>query len=609
MDYLGKLKLTFSQVLVLGVVLALLLVIACAGSAATPVVVEKQVIKEVIKEVVVEKEVIIEVPLEVVVEKEVVKEVIVERIVVAKAAATPVPAVAKKVVDKLSVMGMSLGNEQWNPALMTGTSNAIWWRPLHARLISTDDNLSFDPANSIASTWGLTDGGLGWEFTIREGVKFHNGEELDVEDVIFSQREIFQETRDSVDVVRLAREIDQHATKTGPNTMKILFTEPKPFYTTWLSEVRAGSTGAVMSKDYYESVGGDKGFQADPNPGTAGPFTIVRHRSKQEILYERFDDYYLKDLRPYPFRQLSVLLVPELATRVAALAAGEADIITADLNVLDQVRSAGGKIVYSPEGNYIWILAHHCQKPTDQDGNPIMCNDKRVREALDYAIDKEEIQEMYGADVFQIKGGPSAAPSALGYETNLDPYPYDPDKARQLLADAGYPDGKGFNGGRIFNIWTFTAGAVPLMVEQAQLVCSQWNRVLNIDCTVKVGEEGAVKDRFYGGMIDGQYLVRPNDYKYDAASQIVSGFAIPDAYGSYVGDVDGPRIKELIATVGTLEERHRAYNEALLILHKAHMDHSSGYLNTPYGLSKRIKSWKPLALQSSASALWTIEFK
>ena len=579
MQHSVKFKPTVSRISRIGVIMSLLLAVGC-GAAATPVVVEREVVKEV------------------------------ERVVVATSTPTPtqVSAEVRREVDKLVVMQMTLGNEQWNPKWDT-TNNDLWWRPLHARLISATHDLKLDPENSIVSYWELTDGGLGWEFTIRDGVKFHNGEELNVDDAIFSQRMNVSEEAASVSKVRWARAMEQHATKTGPNSFKILFKEPAPAYlVNGMAEIEPNSSGVVFSKDYYESVGED-GFQANPSPGTAGPFNMVGYTAKVEVLYERFDDYYLKHLRPYPFKQLSIKLIPELSTRVAALAAGEADIITADLNVLDQITSAGGRIVMSPEGNYIWILAHACHNPTDKNGNPIMCYDKRVREALDYAIDKKEIQEMYGADTFKIAGMPTAAPSSLGYETDLDPYPFDPDKARRLLAEAGYPNGDGFNGGRTFNIWTFSGGSVPMLPELSTLVCDHWQTVLNIDCEVRVGEEVSVKGRFYDGLIDGEYLVRPNDFLFDGASRIRGGFAVPDAYASYLGDIEGPRVRKLISTFGTQEERHLAYYEALSILRDAHYDFSPGYVDTPYGVSGRIKSWTPRPLQSAASALWTIEFK
>jgi len=82
------------------------------------------------------------------------------------------------------------------------------------------------------------------------------------------------------------------------------------------------------------------------------------------------------------------------------------------------------------------------------------CSKKEVRQALDYAIDKTVIRDqLYGGpEVFQTKGWAHTTPSSIGYSPDLDPFPYDPDKARQLLAQAGYPGGQGF-GKVILNTW------------------------------------------------------------------------------------------------------------------------------------------------------------
>ena len=76
---------------------------------------------------------------------------------------------------------------------------------------------------------------------------------------------------------------------------------------------------------------------------------------------------------------------------MAALQAGDVDIIEADNTVVGQIQDAGGRIVYAPESVHIWINANGCNRETDNDGLPIMCHDLRVRQALDYAIDKTKI--------------------------------------------------------------------------------------------------------------------------------------------------------------------------------------------------------------------------
>jgi peptide/nickel transport system substrate-binding protein len=491
-------------------------------------------------------------------------------------AATPTPAPmpadavqgdAAQQVEKFTIMQASLGNEIFNPRMAQGENN-LWQRLSQAWLIGTNRDLKLDTTTGIASDWKLTDDGMGWEFTIKEGLKFHNGDEITVEDVAFSQDWTLSEQSVSVSIVRLARQVAERPKVTGPNSFKVVFKQPLAFYPTAVSEIDNLATGTVISKSYWDSVAqersdgcvpveycrGEFGFEENPAPGTAGPFRLVNHLPSEEMLFERFDDYFAKDQRLYPFEQVSLRLVPELSTRVAALQAGAADIIEADLSVVDQIRSGGGQIITSPQAVYIWISVSDCHQETDSQGNPIMCHDKRIREALDYAIDKTKVQALYGGpEIFEIRGTPTVCPSCLGYSEGLDPFPYDPDKARQLLADAGYPNGEGFNGGRPLNVHTWTGAGAPLTVEMSTLVCNMWEKELNIDCEVNVGEEVALKDRQYSGQIPGEFIVRTNEHTFDGGRRLLGRYGM-DGYLTPDPEILN-LVQEALAVVGTQEER------------------------------------------------------
>jgi peptide/nickel transport system substrate-binding protein len=162
--------------------------------------------------------------------------------------------------------------------------------------------------------------------------------------------------------------------------------------------------------------------------------------------FERFDDFYYQAENGFPedkrvnFQSLDMFMVPEEATRVAALRGGNADIVPASLATKGQVEAGGGRLVFGQEGFTLNARLVGCYEPQ------YPCHDKRVRQALNYALDRELIQEqLYGGPtVFQLKAWGDVTPSTIGYTPELDPFPFDPDKARQLLADAGYPGGQGF---------------------------------------------------------------------------------------------------------------------------------------------------------------------
>jgi peptide/nickel transport system substrate-binding protein len=324
--------------------------------------------------------------------------------------------------------------------------------------------------------------------------------------------------------------------------------------------------------------------------------------------FERFDDFYYQPKNGFPedkrvnFQSLDLFLVPEEATRVAALRAGEADIVPASLATKKQVEAGGGRVVIGQEGVYVYVIFHGCYEPQ------LPCRDKRVRQAMDYAINKELIRDrLYGGpEVFQVKGWAAVTPSTTGYSPALDPRPFDPDKARQLLADAGYPGGKGF-GKLIVN--TYPSTAMPLQVEMAQLAGEFWRRELGLDVEVKVVDSIGIRKRSDAGELSGQILWRDNETRTDYSS------SLPIAYGDpkHIRRLhEDPELFRLVQeTVRILEPDKRS--EALAKLYPRLREESYqwgiGYVNILWGVGPRVLTWRPYPLSVWPSGLHTITLK
>ncbi len=573
----------------------------------------------------------------------------------------------------LVVLTESFGNEVWDPKFESGDKH-VWHFPLHSHMITLDDNFEFSK-DGLATDWRVSDDGLSLSWTLRDDVMFHNGDPVTAEDAAWYLRYIWDDGARSVVRVRIwnliasdtgensdysgentDREKEGHATVTGPNEISISFIQPTLNFFSSVSESNGGTGGAIMSKSYFMSLGEDDksrsdGLIAAPNPGAAGPFDLVDFSSDQKIVYEKRDGHFILDKRPYPFDKLEIRLVKEAATRKAALLDGSADISPIDLDSRNQMEAEGLQFRFGPESTVIWINAWNCSEDAPQTlgydrsreqgadgkyvgdpaGTKLMCSDKRVRHALDYAIDKVAIQELVGgSDVFHIAGTAAASPSGIGYRPNagLDPHPFDPVKARELFVEAGYnvpeattPDETTLEavtnladphypgGGDNWPVWTWEAGAsVPKMLQIVEFVCEDWKTYLGLECEVNVGEEAAIKDRQYGGEIPGQYLVRSNEHEYDVASKLVGRFASPE--GSYISY--DPLVKPLVdaaLAATSVEEQAEAYYQALRQAHEARWDFAPGYLDAPYAISARIEDWRPRALRPSPSALWTVRWK
>jgi peptide/nickel transport system substrate-binding protein len=231
-----------------------------------------------------------------------------------------------------------------------------------------------------------------------------------------------------------------------------------------------------------------------------------------------------------------------------------------------------------------------------------------VRQALAYALDKELIRDrLYGGpEVYETRGWQFATPSALGYSPELDPFPYDPEKARQLLAEAGYPGGEGF-GKFIVNTWV--SQAMPLLPESARLAADMWRNDLGLDVEVRVGDEGALNRASRTEELHGQMTWRDNEARLDGGSILLSSYGSPDQGNRLHED---PELYEMITTALSVvdpAERPQALNEVYRRLNEENYEIGIGYVNIPWGVSPRVETWQPFTFSFYPSGLHTITLK
>ncbi len=516
-----------------------------------------------------------------------------------------VPAGLEVSSETVTIMNAVWGNEFFDPRDQVG-EGLNFHRALHAFWINSNENYELIPG--VATAWDISDDGLTWTFTLRDGVTFHDGEELTAADGAFTFEYMYGpeaiEKSLSPGQSGQARLTEKVHPAEG-NTVKITHKEIQANFAFLSAESAPGTTGPIIPDEYFQAQGSD-GYNLKPTG--AGPFELVEFLRSEKMLFERFDDHYyhpdngLPEDRRAKFQTLDMRLVPEASTRVAALRAGDADIIEANVAVRKQVEESGGRIIFGRESTYVWMILQGCQNPE------YPCHDRDVRYALDYAIDKEAI--MYGLYTEEgacVCGYNYATPSTLGYSTDIDPLPYDPELARELLARAGYPDGEGFG---TFNIYTWIAGDLPFMPELAQLVADQWKQNLGIDAVVEVGETATVRNRWFNKELYGGVVIRPNEAKYDA------GRSVTVYYADFEGRIHFGALREDLRDAVTKakseivpEKRQDAYNEMYKQLWDAHYEPSMGHVHLPWGVSGRIATWEPWPVTPYLSAFWTITLK
>jgi peptide/nickel transport system substrate-binding protein len=531
--------------------------------------------------------------------------------------ATSAPAVATSDVNpgKVTYMVGSFANERMTYCLAGGGGHD-YGRQLHGFLIESsvaDGARVLEPG--IATDWKVTPDGKTWTITIRDGVKFHDGQELDVDDVVSTLRwATGPEAKDysTGGGCITQSQLVQSVEPTGPNEVSITYGDVYTQFEAYFSSATGVWIGTVYPEGFGQniSVVHDEAAEAayDRNPVGTGLFRLADHQASESMTFDRFEDYYWQpangfeeDRRP-GFQTFELVLVPEPSTRVAALRAGEADIAPVTLGAKAQVESGGGQLKYGQEGAYFsaklmgsWVESH-----------PF--HDIKVRQAMNYALNREAMRDRLfgGSEVMTLKGWMEVTPSSLGYTSELDPFPYDPDQARELMAEAGYAGGEGFVDPLIILTWPSTA--VPNMPEAAQLVGEMWRAELGINAEVRVSEEADVKKltRLTDGG-QGQVLFRDNETELDPSDMLQTD------YGNNPGRFDystrDPEINAMaLATNAIIDPAQRwpAVSAAYKRFRDESFEMSFGYINIPFGVGPRIKTWEPYPLAFYPTALHTI---
>jgi peptide/nickel transport system substrate-binding protein len=281
----------------------------------------------------------------------------------------------------------------------------------------------------LAESWSLPNPNT-IEFKLRHGVVFHNGEPFDARSVKFSIARLLDPATASPNAGGWPKTL-QGVTIVDDYTVDLVFSEPDATIFDALAV-----SGAMLPPRYYSEHPPD--YLATHPVGT-GPYTFVEWVKDDHTTLTANTGYWgTGTYKGSPNVQTVVFRpVPAAGTRVADLLNGTADIISDvspdDLDTL-RGRAADGFSVVTGSTSRLQFVMFMPKQPTD----PLA--DRRVRQALNYAVDVDAIVQ----NLFKGLGTRQASPilvGALGYDPSVAPYPYDPARARQLLAEAGYPNG------------------------------------------------------------------------------------------------------------------------------------------------------------------------
>lgn len=300
-------------------------------------------------------------------------------------------------------------------------SNDFVLPQVYSQLIKRD--LEGKIVGDVAESWEVSEDELTWTFHLKQGVKFHSGKELTAEDVKATYDRLLNKD-DPVRYTQTMGFIDR-CEIVDTYTIQLITLEPAGPMEASLT-LRANT---LLNKDYIEKYGKDLGKDVASVDGT-GPFKLVEWNKDEDMHLVRHDDYFNG---PAATENIVIQIVPEAASRSIAIESHQVDAATGI--AAEEVLRLGD----DPTINVFSIPGPGCHLFQFNCSNPII-KDTKVRQAISYALDRESLVEtLWGA--MGEKPRDSVAPAAAFGYINLGVIKQDQEKAKQLLAEAGYPDG------------------------------------------------------------------------------------------------------------------------------------------------------------------------
>jgi peptide/nickel transport system substrate-binding protein len=424
----------------------------------------------------------------------------------------------------------SLDPQMQNDAFTTSILSNIF-----DTLIYRTADVELEPG--LATTWENVDDTT-WRLELRSGVTFHNGDTFDAEDVKFTLERPLDPDLGSPLASRFA--VIDRVEVVDDLTVLVHTVDPYPLLPARLSE------WFVVSKEYVEA--NDQQTLSSQPVGT-GAYEFVEWVKDDHLSLVAYEDHWrgAPSIANATFRP-----IPELSTRVAALQSGDVDLIVnvPSFRQVELERTQGLDVRPVPS-TYIQYVA------LDGTKNPALA-DVRVRKAIQYATDVEEIVEF----LFDGAAARIAVPLAygtFGLDETIAPYPYDPERARELLAEAGYPDGISFD-------LDAPVGRYAQDKEVAEALVGQWVRV-GIDVNLNRNEWSTQRTKYRDGdALEEAHFMGWGTSTFDADDILFGGFARQPTKNNYSNE----RVTELVVEARTTldpAERQELYSEALEIIH------------------------------------------
>jgi len=420
---------------------------------------------------------------------------------------------------------------------------------------------TFVPEPMLATSWESTDDAMEYTFHLRDGVKWHDGQPFTADDVKFTMDKIMDPelaTRPGRSFTAL-----ESTEVVDASTVKFIMKTPFPAFVSYLAyNVQIAPKHLLEG---VEDLQNNTAFNTDKPIGT-GAFRLVENVKGDHITLEANPDFFLG---PPKLDRVIFKLLPDANTQIAQLKTGEIDLIPRlDVSVAPSVEGTPGVRLDTGVTAQFWALH------LNHDFPPF--TDVRVRQAMAYAIDREALVSDVLHGQGQVAAGPIAPILKSAYNPDVEPYPYDPERSKELLEEAGWTDTDGDGildkDGEPFRFTLQVLKGFPV-AEQVSAILEQEFKALGMDVTQQAYDLASfitdVRDTRSGPNMSQAYVVfmflapEPDDiwsYFHSSNAEAGSNFNV-------YRNPDADRLLDLARTSVDPEERRQAFFDVQQLLH------------------------------------------